>query len=96
MAAAARFWDARRKSGEALASALVSMFAPSLVRQLLSRAGSRAGGIYWCAVRRLVDSRTALASVVVPLAGLLLHRNVLCRSSIAGLGIHTQLLVKKG
>jgi hypothetical protein len=50
----------------------------------------------WCAAVRLVGSRTVLASVVVPLVGLLLHRNVLCRSSIAGLGIHAQLLVKKG
>jgi hypothetical protein len=45
---------------------------------------------------RLVGSRTALASVTVHLAGLLLHRTVLCRSSVAGLGIHAQLLVNKG
>jgi hypothetical protein len=37
-----------------------------------------------------------LAPIAVPLAGLLLHRNVLRRSSIAGLGIHAQLLVEKG
>jgi hypothetical protein len=34
--------------------------------------------------------------VSIPLTGLLLHRDVLCRSSVAGLGIHAQLLVKKG
>jgi hypothetical protein len=28
--------------------------------------------------------------------GLLLHRDVLCRPSVAGLGTHAQLLVKKG
>jgi hypothetical protein len=42
---------------------------------------------------RLIGSRTALASVVVPLAGLSLHRNILHRASIAGLGIHAKLLV---
>jgi hypothetical protein len=45
---------------------------------------------------RLVGSRTALAPVVVPLTGLLLHEDVLRRPSVAGLGIHAQLLVKKG
>jgi hypothetical protein len=45
---------------------------------------------------QLVGSQTALASVVVPLTELLLHRDVLCRLSIAGLGIHAQLLVNKG
>jgi hypothetical protein len=37
---------------------------------------------------RLVGSRTTLALVVVPLTGLLLHGDVLCRLSVAGLGIH--------
>jgi hypothetical protein len=45
---------------------------------------------------RLVGSWTALKSIVVPLTGLLLHRDVLCRQSVARLGIHAQLLVKKG
>jgi hypothetical protein len=45
---------------------------------------------------RLVGSRTALASVAIPLTGFLLHRDVLCMLSVAGLGIHAQLLVKKG
>jgi hypothetical protein len=45
---------------------------------------------------RLVDSRTAFTPVTIPLAGLLLHRDVLCKSLVAGLGIHAQLLVKKG
>jgi hypothetical protein len=47
MAATARFWDARRKSGGASASvlALASTFTPSLARRLLSRAGPRAGGV---------------------------------------------------
>jgi hypothetical protein len=35
-------------------------------------------------------------SVVVPHTGPLLHRDVLCRLSVAGLSIHAQLLVKKG
>jgi hypothetical protein len=34
--------------------------------------------------------------VSIPLTGLLLHRDVLCRLSVAGLGIHAQILVKKG
>jgi hypothetical protein len=45
---------------------------------------------------QLVVRRTTLASVAVPLSGPLLHRDVLCRPSAAGLGIHAQLLVKKG
>jgi hypothetical protein len=42
---------------------------------------------------RLIGSQTALAPVAVPLAGLPLHRNVLRRASITGLGIHAKLLV---
>jgi hypothetical protein len=38
----------------------------------------------------------ALTPVVVPLTGLLLHRDILCRPPVAGLGIHAQILVKKG
>jgi hypothetical protein len=45
MAAAARFCDARLKSGEASASTLASTFAPSLAHRLLSCAGPRAGGV---------------------------------------------------
>jgi hypothetical protein len=45
---------------------------------------------------RLVGSQTALTLVAVPLTGLLLHRDVLCRPSVTGLDIHAQLLVKKG
>jgi hypothetical protein len=45
---------------------------------------------------RLVDSRTVLASVVIPLMGLLLHEDVLRRPSVVGPDIHAQLLVKKG
>jgi hypothetical protein len=45
---------------------------------------------------RLVGSRTVVTSLVVPLAGLLLHRDVMCGSSVAGLNIHAQLVVKKG
>jgi hypothetical protein len=41
----------------------------------------------------LIGSLTALAPVVVPLAGLSLHRNILRRASIVGLGIHAKLLV---
>jgi hypothetical protein len=33
------------------------------------------------------------ASIVVPFLGLPLHRHALCRLSIAGLGIHAELLV---
>jgi hypothetical protein len=46
-----------------------------------------------CAVVQLIGSRTALAPVAVPFAGLPLHRNILRRASIAGLGIHAKLLV---
>jgi hypothetical protein len=35
-------------------------------------------------------------SLAVPLVGLLLHRNVLCRLSIVWLRVHPQLLVKNG
>jgi hypothetical protein len=45
---------------------------------------------------RLFGSQAALPPLAVPLAGLLLHRNVLCRLSIARLWVHPQLLVKKG
>jgi hypothetical protein len=42
---------------------------------------------------RLVHSRAALVPVAVPLAGLPVHRNVLCRLPIARLGIRAELLV---
>jgi hypothetical protein len=42
---------------------------------------------------QLIGSRTALAPVVVPLAGLLLHRNNLRTSSVVGIGIHAMFLV---
>jgi hypothetical protein len=42
---------------------------------------------------QLICSRTTLTLVVVPLAGLFLHRNVLRRPSVAGLGIHAKLLM---
>jgi hypothetical protein len=45
---------------------------------------------------RLLGSRTALTPVAIPLTGLLLHEDVLCRSSVARLSIHPQFLVKKG
>jgi hypothetical protein len=44
---------------------------------------------------RLLGSRTALAPVAIPLTGLLLYEDVLCRSSVMGLGIHPQFFVKK-
>jgi hypothetical protein len=47
-------------------------------------------------VVRLVGNRTTLPPVVVPLPELLLDGDVLCRSSVVGLDIHAQLLVKKG
>jgi hypothetical protein len=50
----------------------------------------------WCTAVRLLGNRTVLTPVSIPLTGPLLHRDVLCRSSIAGLDIHAQLLVKKG
>jgi hypothetical protein len=37
-----------------------------------------------------------LTPVAIPLAGLLLHRDILCRLSVARLGVHPQFLVKKG
>jgi hypothetical protein len=39
---------------------------------------------------------TALVLIAIPLAGVPLHRNVLRRLSIAGLGIHAELLAQKG
>jgi hypothetical protein len=45
MAAAARFCDARLKSGGASPPTLVSTFAPSLARRSLSCVRSRAGGV---------------------------------------------------
>jgi hypothetical protein len=44
----------------------------------------------------LIGSRTALAPVVISLARLSLHRIILHRASIAGLGVHAKLLVYKG
>jgi hypothetical protein len=41
MAAVAKFWDARRRSGSASAPA----FAPPLARRLLLGSGARAGGV---------------------------------------------------
>jgi hypothetical protein len=48
---------------------------------------------HWCAAVWLISSRMALASVAVPLTGLLLQRNVLRRSSVVGLVIDAKLLV---
>jgi hypothetical protein len=45
---------------------------------------------------RLLGSRAALAPLAIPLMGLLLHGDVLCRSSAAGLGVHPRFLVNKG
>jgi hypothetical protein len=45
---------------------------------------------------RLLRSRTALTSIIVPFRRLLLHGDVLCRSPVARLGVHPQFLVKKG
>jgi hypothetical protein len=45
MAATARFCDTRQKSGGLSASALPSMFTPSLARWLLSRSGPRGDGV---------------------------------------------------
>jgi hypothetical protein len=41
---------------------------------------------------RLIGCRTVFAPVVVPLLGLLLHRNVLCRPPVVGLCVYAQLL----
>jgi hypothetical protein len=45
---------------------------------------------------RLLGSRTALTPVAIPLTGLLLHGDVLCRLLVAALDIRPQFLVKKG
>jgi hypothetical protein len=45
MTAAARFWDAHRKSGGVSVLVFASMFTPTLPRQLLSGTGPRAGGV---------------------------------------------------
>jgi hypothetical protein len=42
----------------------------------------------WSAAMRLLGSRITLTQVTIPLMGLLLHGDVLCRSSVAGLDIH--------
>jgi hypothetical protein len=51
-----------------------------------------------CATARLVYSRSAFAPVAIPLMGLALLRNVLCRASIVvpltGLGLHRHALCK--
>jgi hypothetical protein len=47
-------------------------------------------------VVRLLGSWTVLMPVAIPLMELLLHAVVLCRSSVVGLDIHPQFLVKKG
>jgi hypothetical protein len=45
-----------------------------------------------CVAARQPDGAHAVA---IPLTRLLLHEDVLCRSSVVGLSIHAQLLVKK-
>jgi hypothetical protein len=50
----------------------------------------------WCTAVRLLFSWTMLTPVAIPLTGPLLHGDVLCRSSVAGLSIHAQLLAMKG
>jgi hypothetical protein len=37
-----------------------------------------------------------LAPLAIPFMGLLLHKDILCRPSVTGLGVHPQLLVRKG
>jgi hypothetical protein len=44
----------------------------------------------------LLGCRAALPPLAIPLAGLLLHGNVLCRLLVTWLWVHPQLLVKKG
>jgi hypothetical protein len=41
---------------------------------------------------RLVRSRAALAPIAISLTGLPLHRNILCRLSIARFGVNAELL----
>jgi hypothetical protein len=52
----------------------------------------------WCAAPWLLSSRAALTSVAIPLTGLPLHREILCRSSVAGLGdiLHRDILGEEG
>jgi hypothetical protein len=45
---------------------------------------------------QLLGTRSALAPFAIPFTGLLLHWDILCRSSVMGLGVHPHLLVKKG
>jgi hypothetical protein len=45
---------------------------------------------------QLLGSQTVLAPLAITFTGLLLHRDILCRSSVTRLGVHPQLLVKKG
>jgi hypothetical protein len=90
MAAAARFWDARWKSGGASASA----FAPPLARRLLSGSGARVGGVGarprgWSAAGRCSHRE----SIAFLLTGLALDRHALCKLSLAWLGVHAELLV---
>jgi hypothetical protein len=104
MAAVAKFWDARRKSGGASASA----FSPPLARRLLSGSGAR--GRRRCTTTRLVHSRPAFmpvfvllarlviyrnvlhrASLAIPITNLALHRHALCRLLLARLGFHAEL-----
>jgi hypothetical protein len=44
----------------------------------------------------LAPVSVASVPLAIPLTGLLLHGDVRCRSSVAGLGVHPQILVKKG
>jgi hypothetical protein len=43
----------------------------------------------WCAGSRLFGSWAALPPLAIPLTGLLLHRDILRRLSVAGLWVHS-------
>jgi hypothetical protein len=93
MAAAARFWDARQKSGGASVSGLA--FAHPLGASIVVEL-RRARWWRRCVAARLIYSWSALTPVTIPLMGLALHRNVLRRALIAipimGLALHRHAL----
>jgi hypothetical protein len=66
----------------------------SLVVVSVIVACSSPGQRHWCTGSGLFGGWAVLLPLAVPLTGLLLHRDILCRLSVAGLWIQPQLLVK--
>jgi hypothetical protein len=105
MATAARFWDARQKSGGASTSAFAHFIGASIFVGLRRARGRRRCTSTWLVCSRLALTPVAVlfarfalhknvmywASITIPLVGLALHQHALCRLSLTWLGFHAEL-----